>query len=110
MNKVVYHRGYGGFCLSEKMQDWMREHGHPEYAVFDPEIERHNPLLVQCVEEAGEGYYCERGIVEIPGNKYWIEEYDGAEKVHTPEWMEWVVIDPIQEIEPDGGAELDERE
>ena len=94
MNKVVYHRGYGGFSLTKEMQDWMIQHGHPEYATFDPDIKRHDPLLVKCVEEVRKtDYYCELDIEEIEGNKYWIEEYDGAEIVHTPENMEWVEIE-----------------
>lgn len=95
MNKVVYNACFGGFGLSNDAVNWMREHGHHEYAYSYPEIERHNPILVQCVEELGDdasGEYARLRIKEIEGNKYWIEEYDGAETVHTPENMEWVEI------------------
>lgn len=96
MNKVVYNAYFGGFGLSKDAQNWMRERGHPEYAELDPKIERHNPLLVQCVEEIGDcvnAEYSELRVEAIEGNKYWIENYDGLETVHTPENIEWVVIE-----------------
>ena len=58
-------------------------------------IERHDPILVQVVEELGEkadGSYAELKVVEIPGNKYRVCEYDGAEWVETPESIGWVTI------------------
>lgn len=96
MNKVVYNACFGGFGLSEVAQDWMREHGHPEYAERYPKIERHNPLLVQCVEELGalvNTEYSDLCVEYIEGNKYWIEYYDGLETVHTPENTGWIVIE-----------------
>lgn len=96
MNKVVYNACFGGFGLSEDAQNWMREHGHPEYAERYPKIERHNPLLVQCVEELGvfvNTEYSDLRVEDIEGNKYWIEYYDGLETVHTPENTEWIVIE-----------------
>ena len=95
MNKVVYNACYGGFGLSEAAQNWMREHGHPEYAERYPKIERHNPLLVQCVEELSDCVnieYSRLRVELIDGNKYWIENYDGLETVHTPENTDWVEI------------------
>lgn len=96
MNKVVYNACFGGFGLSEVAQNWMREHGHPEYAERYPKIERHNPLLVQCVEELGalvNTEYSDLCVEDIEGNKYWIENYDGLETVYTPENTEWIVIE-----------------
>ena len=95
MNKVVYNACFGGFGLSEDAQNWMREHGHPEYAERYPKIERHNPLLVQCVEELGDDVNTECSMLRveaIEGNKYWIEYYDGLETVHTFENTDWVEI------------------
>lgn len=49
------------------------------------EIERNDPLLIQCVEELGErvnGACAALTIVEIPDGVEWcIEEYDGSEHV-----------------------------
>lgn len=91
MTKVVYNGSYGGFSFSDKAKKWLCEHG-----VKNPyKVERHNPILVQCVEELGteaNGYCADICIEEINGNKYWIEEYDGFEVVYTPDTIDWVVI------------------
>lgn len=60
-----------------------------------PPIERHHPLLIQCVEELGEeanGRFAKFKIVEIPGNLYRILEWDGLEWVETPDSIDWIVI------------------
>ena len=93
-NKVVINRKYGVFALSragillyEKLSD----------RTFDEfEVKRHDPFLIQVVEQLGTkanaDEYTDLDIVNITGNKYKIDEYDGAEKVITPESIKWVVI------------------
>jgi hypothetical protein len=53
--------------------------------VYERDIERDDPALVQMVEELGEkadGEYAELTIVEIPDGVSWdISEYDGMERV-----------------------------
>jgi len=100
-HKVVYNSCYGGFSLSEKAQEWFEQHGHPSWAEYSPDIPRHHPLLVQCVEELRDeasGKYARLRIAEIKGNKYWIEEYDGQEWVHTPENTDWVIIEDEEDV------------
>ena len=56
---------------------------------------RHDPILVQVVEELGDkanGRYADLKIVEVPGNKYRVCEYDGQEWVETPESLDWITI------------------
>ena len=58
-----------------------------EEYVFDLDIERDDPMLVEVVEKLGSkrasGQCAELGIVEIPDDVEWhIEEYDGIESVH----------------------------
>ena len=118
MNKVVINNCYGGFELSNEAFDWMIEHGlskeyynenpdyNPEkkgilckqkyYLRYKPEL-RHHPLLVQCVEELGDkanGLCASLSVVEIPGNQYRIDEYDGLESIEVPEWeQDWITIE-----------------
>ena len=53
--------------------------------IYDRDIERNDPLLVQVVEELGDaasGKYASIQVVEIPGDASWeISEYDGMEHV-----------------------------
>ena len=61
------------------------------------DLERHDPILVQIVEELGKeasNMSARLEIAEIKGNKYRINEYDGSESVDTPESAEseWTVV------------------
>lgn len=57
----------------------------------------HHKDLVAVVEALGDkasGSYSHLTVVNITSNQYRIEEYDGAERVITPEDTEdWIVID-----------------
>lgn len=58
-------------------------------------LERHNPDLVAVVETLGRevnGTFSDLAIVEIDGDEYYIEEYDGKETVVTPDDLCWTVI------------------
>lgn len=117
-NKVVLNGCYGGFGVSEKGLNWMIDngleskyyHANPDY---DPngkgffcrgkyyldiyEIPRHHPLLVKCVETLGSeanGDCAQLYIVEILGNLYRIDEYDGNESIETPDILDWTMIEP----------------
>jgi hypothetical protein len=58
---------------------------HSEQTVYPREIERHDPVLVQVVEEMGDkanGAHAELKVVQIPDDvNYIIEEYDGLEHI-----------------------------
>lgn len=58
---------------------------HSEQTVYPRDIERHDPVLVQVVEEMGDkanGDHAELKVVEIPDDvNYIIEEYDGLEHI-----------------------------
>lgn len=56
---------------------------------------RHHKDLVAVVETLGDeasGPCAELEIMEISGNQYRIDEYDGSEEVITPEDSDWIVI------------------
>lgn len=85
MPKVVINTCYGGFGLSDKAKDRLRELGLEFKWQYD--IPRHHPLLVQVVEELGEEAsdpYAKLKVEEINSNLYKIDEYDGLESVLTP--------------------------
>lgn len=58
---------------------------YSEQTVYEREIERHDPALVQAVEELGDkanGSLAELAVVEIPDDvDYVVEEYDGVEHI-----------------------------
>lgn len=58
---------------------------HNEAKIYDRDIDRDDPYLVQTVEDLGEkanGKFAELRVVEIPDGVEWqIEEYDGNEWV-----------------------------
>jgi len=59
---------------------------------YHRDVDRHDPVLVQVVEELGEkagGNYAKLTIDEVDG-PYRIDEYDGNESVVTPGGYDWI--------------------
>jgi hypothetical protein len=59
---------------------------------YDRDVSRHDPILVQVVEELGEkanGECAKLAIDEISG-PYRIDEYDGYESVETSDSYNWI--------------------
>jgi hypothetical protein len=58
---------------------------HSDQNVYPRDIERHDPALIQVVEEMGDkasGDHAELKVVEIPDDvNYIVEEYDGLEHI-----------------------------
>jgi hypothetical protein len=59
------------------------------------EIIRHDPVLIQVIEEMGaaaNGECAKLAITEVPsGTAYRIDEYDGNESVETNDSYEWTI-------------------
>lgn len=115
MHKVVYNAGYGGFGLSKKAVNWLKDNctdselRHCIESAFDefkkstcPLKEeflcadiggwfcgkRHHKDLVAVVEALGDkasGFCASLDIMKTDSNQYLIKEYDGAEEVITPD-------------------------
>lgn len=87
MQKIVINAQHGGFGLSEEaMQLYKRLTGiAPQSILYDREIPRDSPQLVQIVEQLGEranNWYSRLKVVEVPEGVEWhIHEYDGMEHV-----------------------------
>lgn len=65
--------------------------------VYDSQVytSRHDPRLIKAVEELEEeasDNYADLCIAEIESNLYRIEDYDGLERVVTPEGIDWIKI------------------
>lgn len=96
MAKVVYNAVHGGFGLSVEAIRWLAAKGNPRalhVMSLSPnpsdwylyEIERDDPLLVECVETLGDKANeasAKLKITEVPRGYNWdIEEFDGYEKL-----------------------------
>jgi len=89
--KIVINCCFGGFSLSDAGEARYRALGGTKE--FSRDIPRHDPRLVQTVEELGElanGRCAELEVVEVESNRYRVTEYDGAESVETPDTIGWV--------------------
>ena len=97
MNKVVINNCYGGFGLSVTAEKRYEELSGKAFPDMSWDVSRHDPALVQVVEELGEeanGDCACLSVEEIPGNRYYITEYDGIEEIHCPEAeFSWIVIE-----------------
>lgn len=113
--KVVYNACFGGFGLSKKAMERLRELGVPgidhEMEIHDEcfkdypsmggsyrsdQLPRHDARLVQVVEELGEdacGNLSDLRVVELVGRSYIIDDYDGNESVVEPADMNWVIVE-----------------
>jgi len=105
MRKVVINTCHGGFGLSDAAkelylqkkgiefergkvkfgQQSFNKVGDEDWSFYDEvdNIDRHDPVLVQVVEELGDkasGMCAQLCVVEVTG-RYYIEEYDGMESV-----------------------------
>jgi hypothetical protein len=100
--KVVYNSCFGGFSISREALTRMQELGFTKEfskpwcasidAVWLIDCPRHDPILIQVVEELGKranGIHATLRIAEVSG-PYRIEEYDGAELVIEPNDYEWI--------------------
>jgi len=97
--KVVYNACYGGFSISSKALTRMKELGYTgdSYVCSDDYVElydcaRHDPILVQVVEELGKkanGIHATLKIAEVSG-PYRIDAYDGSETVMEPDSYKWI--------------------
>jgi hypothetical protein len=111
--KMVINRCYGGYSLSEKAIKRLRELGS-EAAIkcaiisetnewgdvvtdgwggraFYPKIERHDPLLVQVVEELGKeasGECADLRVVTAHIN-IGVNDHDGMERVSISGWADF---------------------
>ena len=87
MKRIAINKCFGGFGLSDEGMDLYKAKSGmgKDDKVYDLDIERDDPNLIEVIEELGPMAYgacAELKIVEIPDDVKWgIEEYDGIEWV-----------------------------
>src|ERR1017187_1131624 len=95
-HKVVRNSCYGGFSLSDAACKRLNELGAKGTDAWGCRyVCRHDPFLIQVIEEMGEdanGLCAKLYIEEIEGNIYRISEYDGIEDIIEPADQEWIHI------------------
>ena len=101
-NKVVYNDCYGGYGLSKAARVYLAGFGISE-DVCEYDIKRHDPRLVQVVENLGIAANGECADLQIyhmlkHEYRYHIEDYDGLETVATPGNTAWIEIEENHEI------------
>jgi hypothetical protein len=82
-------KDWATMTMQERM-DYNRKHS--EQTWYYDNVDRHDPILVQVVEELGDkanGSCAKLAIEEVSG-PYRIDEYDGYETVKTPETYDWI--------------------
>ena len=80
--KIVVNECYGGFNLSEKAYQWLKEHGAEEKEYDYYNKNRDDPLLVRCVETLGSKVAsgsCAELAVTTFNIEVEIDNYDGME-------------------------------
>ena len=91
--KVVYNACFGGFDLSDKAVTRLKELGSTIDSTYLPwGFPRHDPLLVQVVEElkAEANTWASKLCIKEVSGPYRIDEYDGIETVYEPGDYAWV--------------------
>tara|TARA_B100000131_G_scaffold65199_1_gene61609 strand:+ start:8994 stop:9344 length:351 start_codon:yes stop_codon:yes gene_type:complete len=108
--KIVINTDYGGFAISFDGAERMAELGCPvaerklkEYDEQEgdywcwhgTEIHRHNPILIEVVEDIGleaSDTAARLEVVKINSKQYYLENCDGLESVMTPKSISWITI------------------
>lgn len=96
--KVAYNTCYGGFGLSKKAELLYKTLSDiPEDDDFyADELSRHDPVLIKVIETLGSeanDLFSSLAIRTINSSKYRIAEYDGIERVITPEDEKYISIE-----------------
>ena len=98
--KVAYNACHGGFCLSSEASEYLNTHWgcdiNPDYGYINKGvIPRHHKGLIEVIELLGEkanGFCAKLKVATISTPVYRVDEYDGYERIETPDYYNWVII------------------
>lgn len=90
ITKVAINADWGAFRFTPEMVIWLAARGVDTESYSYRGMQRHDPLLVECVESCDD--VGDIIIVEIDEDRYFIEEYDGSETIYTPNSCPWVMV------------------
>jgi hypothetical protein len=86
------HKNFYSMTMDERV---AYNKAHSEQTWYYMNVSRHDPALIQVVEELGEkanGIHADLQIEEVEG-LYRIDEYDGNESVVAPDGYDWQYAD-----------------
>ena len=90
---------YSGL-INDDIKEWFSNRGIDN---IDGNIDRHNPLLVECIEwlkEDNPQYYKDNyEVVELKGSQYFIQCDSRYEWVSEPDDIEWIDIEKGNHVE-----------
>lgn len=98
---IAINRCFGAWKLSYNATQWLKYRGMTD-ANFKNWIEykdRHNPILIECIRELGKEASsmsncgpesCIQIHTLTNENVYFIQDWDGMEKVWTPSTCPWI--------------------
>lgn len=91
MNKIILYPDYANQFSESALYRYEHLSGKPMDTEFGSTFCRHDPILLQVIEEMGDmaGRYGV-DVVTIEGDRYFVA---AESEIHTPETLEWVVIE-----------------
>lgn len=95
--------------VTEDYGDYVADYLPTNEDFYIGDIPRHDPILVDIVEELKEeanGECAKLVVAEIATPMYRIEDYDGMESIHTPEDNDWIVIETKGLPAPESNKEI----
>lgn len=87
--RLVKNENWNSISMDERI---AYNRAHSKQTWYGRNVDRHDPVLVQVVEELGDkanGEYAKLRIAEVSG-AYRIDEYDGNESVMTANDYNWI--------------------
>jgi len=86
---LVEAKNWSSMSLTERLAYNKK---HSEQTWYDHNVDRHDPILVQVVEELGDKASgdCAKLAIAVVFGPYRIDEYDGSESVKQPDGYDWI--------------------